>query len=207
MEWYWQFSDEYPDSNLHHLKAEFLRVFKPTETDMSLISTMYTRRQGKDTFDKFYNDIVEKNFTLKEPLNDEQIIEILRTNMDDEVRQRIFTLETSDRILFYHKARKAYEDVCQSREKRKFVGFGNRKINEIDFEELLSPEIEEISAKLKSWKLKRNTLQCFNCKSEDHLLARCPEEITRFFCFRCGLEGYASPKCPNCNLNIRGSAN
>lgn len=210
MEWYWQFSDEYPNSNLNHLKAEFLRVFKPTETDMSLISTMYTRKQGRDSFDKFYNDIVEKNFSLKEPLSDEQIIEILRTNMDDEVRQRIFTFETRDRIKFYHKAKKAYDDACQVREKRRPFGGDykvNRKINELDFEDLSTPEIEEITAKIQNWKVRRSKLQCFNCKSEDHLLAKCPDDISRLFCFRCGLEGYASPKCPNCALNRHGGAN
>lgn len=137
MEWYWQFSDEYPISNLSHLKSEFSRVFKPRETDMTLISAMYSKKQGRDSFEKFYNDLVDMNFTLKNPLPDLQIIEILRSNMDDDVRQRIFTFETRDRINFFHKANQAYRDVCGVREKRKsFYEYKNtKKINEIDFEE------------------------------------------------------------------------
>lgn len=206
MEWYWQFSDEYPRSNLNHLKAEFSRVFKPRESDMILISAMYNKKQGRDSFEKFYTDLIDMNFTLKTPLPDVQLIEILRSNMDDDVRQRIFTFETRDRINFFHKANQAYRDVCGVREKRKNVyDFKNsKKINEIDFDEMSSNEIEEVSEKFNSWKTKRS-LKCFNCGSADHLLAKCPEDITRFFCFRCGLDGYATPKCPNCTLKVQRS--
>lgn len=208
LEWYWQFCDEYENSNLKHLKTEFCRVFTTIESDMTLVSSMYSQRQGRDTFEKFYNDIIDKNFNLKDPLSDEQIIEILKTNMDDEVRQRIFTFETTDRIKFFHKANKAYLDVCQMREKKKSFydnKFG-RKIHELDFDEFSSHEIEEISAKINNWKFKKSNLKCFNCQSDKHLLAKCPEDITRFFCFKCGLDGYATPKCPSCNLNQHRSA-
>lgn len=206
MEWYWQYSDQYPDANYAHFKSEFVRVFRPIETDMALVSQMYARKQGKDSFDSFYNDIVDLNFSLKEPLSDIQLIEILRNNVDDEVRQRIFTFQTRDRIQFYHTANLAYKDVCKSREKRRpFVDsrFSKKSVNEIDFDEMSPNEIEEVSVKFNNWKSKRASMKCFNCNSGDHLLAKCPEEIDRFFCFRCGKDGVATPKCPNCTLNLR----
>lgn len=131
IEWYWQFSDEYPVSNLRHLKNEFSRVFKPRQSDMSLISAMYSKKQGRDSFEKFYNELIDMNFTLKQPLPDTQIIEILRCNMEDDVRQRIFTFETNDRINFFHKANQAYHDACGVREKRKsFHDYRNPKKNQ-----------------------------------------------------------------------------
>lgn len=204
VQWYIQFCAEYKHSNLSQLKAEFCRNFKSTETDVALISTMYAHKQGRDSFEKFYNEIIDKNFTLKNPLSNEQIIEILKSNMDDEVRQRIFTFETTDRVAFFHKANKAYLDVCQTRERRKnfYDNKFSRKINELDFEDLSFNEIEVISSKVNTWKSKRS---CFNCHSDKHFLPNCPEDITRFFCFKCGKEGYATPKCPTCNLNQRRS--
>lgn len=207
MEWYWQFCDEFEEANLAVLRTEFCRVFKSIDSDMSMISKMYSRKQGRDSFEKFYNDIIDKNFDLKEPLPDEQIIEILRSNMEDDIRQRIFTFDTNDRIKFYHKANAAYLDVYSIREKRKMYYDKpfTKRVNEIDFDELSSTEIEEISSKINNWKIRKST-KCFNCKSVEHILSKCPEEITRFFCFKCGLEGVATPKCPNCNLNYKRSA-
>lgn len=140
------------------------------------------------------------NFSLKVPLPDTQLIEILRTNMIDEIRQRIFTFETRDRIKFFHKANQAYSDVCCSREKKKpFQDYRTpKRIHEVDFEDMSLLEIEEIDARLNHWKSQRAQRKCFNCHQIGHLLSDCPEEISRFFCFKCGLDGYATPKCPNC---------
>lgn len=206
--WFWIYCDEFEDIDLNHMKVEMGRVFKSEETDMSLMTRMYERKQGSDSFETFFYDILELNFSMKTPLTDPQIIEILRTNMDDEVRQRIFTYETKDRTKYFHKANRAYKDVVKAREKKK-ESFGNlrgRRINEIDFEDLSTLEIEEISSKLNNLRTKRANMTCFNCHSPDHLLRECPEEISRFFCFRCGLEGYATPKCPKCSLNPQRSA-
>lgn len=215
LEWYWQYSDEYEDSNLAHLKVEFARVFKPRESDMSLISVMYGKKQGRESFEEFYNQMIEMNFNLKKPLPDEQLIEILRENMLDEIRQRIFTFETRDRTRFFHKANQAYFDVCNTKEKRKPVNefrtnLNNRNVNkkvyELEFDEMAPYEIEEISTKLDKWRKKRADMKCYNCHNPDHLLINCPEPIDRFFCFKCGLEGYASPKCPNCALKFKRGA-
>lgn len=202
LEWYWQYSDQYEVSNLPHLKKELLRVFKPRESDMELISVMYSRKQGSDSFEKFYNDVVDMNYSLKDPLSDAQLIEILRTNVIDEIRQRIFTFSTRDRVKFFHKANQAYHDVCKVKERRKpFQEYRAppRRVNELNFEEMSHLEIEEISSKLNNWKAQRAERRCYNCHMAGHFLADCPEEITRFFCFKCGLDGYATPKCPNCS--------
>lgn len=53
---------------------------------MFLVSKMYGRKQGKDTFEKFFNEIVDINFSKQNPLPDSQVIEILKTNVDDDVR-------------------------------------------------------------------------------------------------------------------------
>lgn len=206
-DWYWIYCEEYEDVELKHLKIELAKAFRSEETDMTLITRMYERKQGRDSFSKFYDDVLDINFSMKSPLDDSQIIEILRTNMDDEVRQRIFTYETKDRTKFYHKANSAYLDACKVKEKRgQFNTYPKvqRRVNEIDFEELSAGEVEEISTKLNSWKQKR-TLKCYNCHGEDHLLRKCPVPITRFFCFVCGLEGVAYPQCPDC-LNRKRSA-
>lgn len=146
---------------------------------------------------------------MKKPLTDPQIIEILRTNMDDDVRQRIFTYDTKDKTKYFHKANRAYKDVIKSRDKRKEIfptARVPRRVHELDFEDMTHGEIEEISSKLNNWRNKRTNLTCFNCHSGDHLLRDCPDEITRFFCFKCGLDGYATPKCPTCSLNRSRSA-
>lgn len=195
--WFWTYCDDYDVIELNHLKYELSRVFRSEESDIALTTKMSSRLQGNDSFEKFYYDILEMNYSRKIRLNDSEIIEILRDNMDDEVRQRVFTYETNDKVKFFKKANKAYKDVLKTRLKRNV----HRRVHEIDFENLSNGEIEEISNKLNNYRSKRNNLTCFNCHSADHLLRDCPDAITRFFCFKCGLDGYATPKCPKCSLN------
>lgn len=166
MECYWQFSDEYELSNLNHLKSKFSKVFKPRESDMSLISAMCSKKQGRDSLEKFFNDLVDINFSLKKQFPDMQIIESFKSNMDtDIVRKMIFTYETCERINFFHKVNQAYHDVCETLEKRKhFYDYKTQwKVNEIYFDQMSINEIEEITGKFNNWETKR-TLKCFNCK-------------------------------------------
>lgn len=114
-----------------------------------------------------------------------------------------------DRTVFYHQANLAYLDLCKSRDRKKFLlenRFSRKVVNEIDFEEWILAEVEEISHKISNWKSKRTPMKCFNCHSSDHLLKECPEDIDRFFCFRCGKEGVTTPKCSTCSLNLKRSA-
>lgn len=207
-DWFWMYCDEHEDFRLRHLKTEIARVFKSEDTDMSLMTKMYERKQGRDTFEKFYYDILDINSLMQVPLSDAQIIEILRCNMDDEVRQRIFTYETRDRTKYFHKANKAYKDVMKAKDKRREAYFSKppmRKISEIEFEDLSAAEIEEITNKVTNWKNKRAGLTCFICKSPDHLIRECPNK-PQFCCYSCGLEGYIVKTCPKCSVNHQRSA-
>lgn len=198
--WYWQYLDEFRRPTLSHLKSQMLKRFKTDETDLSIISRMHELKQGKNSFEDFYNDMLDMNYELDRPLSDPEIIEILRNNINDEVLQRIFTLETKDKTVFFHKANRAYKDIVKIRQKRKELYFkSQRNVSEIDFDDLSSLEVEEISSKLKSWKDKRSSAKCFNCNRNDHFLKDCPDDITRFFCFKCGKEDVSTPKCPKCN--------
>lgn len=206
--WFWLYCDENEDIDLGHMKIELAKAFRSEETDMTLLTRMYERKQNNDSFDTFFYDLLDINFSMKNPLSDIQVIEIMRANMDDEVRQRIFTYETKDRTKFYHKANSAYLDVCKIRQKqRPFYSNQrvNKKINEINFEDLSEAEIEEISTKVNHWQIKRATSKCFNCKSSDHLMRKCPVPITRIFCFCCGRENITYPQCPDCALNRKRS--
>lgn len=169
---------------------------------------MNDRKQGSDSFSDFYYDILDLNLSRKKKLDDSELIEILRRNMDPEVRQRIFTYETKDKVKFFEKACEAYDDVMKSRKEKEapknYPKF-QRRVQEIDYDELSGGEIEEIINKLNNAKLKRANLKCFNCGKEDHLLRKCPVPITRFFCFVCGLEGVVYPQCPDC-LKRKGGA-
>lgn len=102
---------------------------------------------------------------------------------------------------FFDVANSAYENICEIRNaKREYYLHSQRKVSEIDFDDLSSGEIEELSNKFKNWKPK--SAKCFNCHSEEHLLKQCPKEISRIFCFKCGMEGVYTPKCSKCNSNL-----
>lgn len=209
--WYWQYLDEFSRPTLPHLKSQMLKRFKTDESELSIISRMHEYKQGKNSFEDFYNNILDMNYELDRPLSDPEIIEILRNNINDDILQRIFTLESKDKTEFFHKANRAYKDIVKLRQKKKELFFrSQRNVSEIDFDDLSSVEVEEIDSKLKSWKEKRPSSKCFNCHRNDHLLNDCPDDIIRFFCFKCGKEDVTTPKCPKCNpkhLNPNRSVN
>lgn len=67
-------------------------------------------------------------------------------------------------------------------------------------EESQELEVHESTAKVATVKtagISRN--KCWNCLEPGHNFQNCVRERTKLFCFRCGLSGFITQKCPKCS--------
>lgn len=204
LEWYWQHIIQDNICRLSHLKQMFINAFQPRLSDMEILSDMYGTVQ-ESNFEDYYKEMMKLNDSREKPLEGAELIEILRRNSSDEVRKRILAFSTDDPIKFHKMAKKADDDATKERNKQKRKPYQEyrapppRKISEIDFNTFSQLEIEEISTKLNHWKSQKEERKCYNCHTSGHLVADCPEKVSRIFCFKCGLDGYITPQCPTCS--------
>lgn len=147
LNWYYQFLGKHRRVVWKTLKREMLDRFKTNQSDLKISNRMQNRKQGKDSFEVYYNDICAMNHSLDFPKSDEEIISILRENMDDAIRQRIFSCQTTNLTKFLHLCNDAYEDVCRVRQTRNYFNSRPSKISEID-QISLDDDIELLEAKL-----------------------------------------------------------
>lgn len=148
LNWYYQFLGKHRRVDWKKLKREMLERFKTSQSDLKISNKMQNRKQGKDSFEAYYNEVCAMNHSLDFPKSDEEIISILRENMDDGIRQRIFACQTTNLTKFLHLCNDAYDDVCKVRQYRKeYFNSRSNKINEID-QISLDDDLDVLEAKL-----------------------------------------------------------
>lgn len=208
LDWYYQMLSSEPNPSWQTLQAKLLDRFKSNQTDLKIIRQMQNRRQGKESFESFYNDICSLNHSMEYPKSDKEIISILRENMDDLIRQRIFATETTSLTKFLHICNDAYDDVCRFRQTRKdFYNQRSHKVSEID-EISMDDDIEVLEAKLKNAQRKRSQSHVNRSINIDELSLDEIDEIfkqtkahktktnEKLTCYNCEKSGHGFMFCP-----------
>ena len=160
------------------------------------------KQQFKESYDDFHCTIVSMNFRLQNPLPDVTLIDILKKNLNPNLRFLLFNAETRDINQFRDTARKA-EKVIRDIKFQSPPGL-SRNVSEIkDYQpesvdsDLSDPQIEAIAYISRKPKFDYSNIQCWNCSSFEHSYIYCSQEIKKSFCFKCSTKGVLTPKCPN----------
>jgi len=108
-EYYWRFH-KVSDSSRWDLLTEALRKqFRDTRTDVDLRETIRDRKQKeKESFDAFYDAIVQITDCLEVPMAEKDLIETLRRNLRPEIRHELLNV-TIDSV-------QKLRDICRRRE-------------------------------------------------------------------------------------------
>ena len=132
------------------------------------------------------------------PFSERDLVDIIKGNILPGLAQLIFAAQITDLAVLVKEIKKAENLISSQKPKYgQSQNYGHR-VNELAWEgddlRYDYPEVAAIRA--------ASQFRCWNCQVLGHSFIECPEK-RRFFCFKCGMDGVASPNCPNCQGNLR----
>lgn len=202
--WFYRYRRMYRNLNWQQLKVDMITHFRGTDTEESLWCKIANRRQGdRETFDKFYNSLLDLQDRISRRFSDDEMIGILRQNVKFDIKKCLVAYNTTNLTEFVNKCRLTdkllhpqlyYEHAPYS-----------RKVAEIESDvcvEEPSLEVEAFSTKRPQNLNALANLKCWNCDNFGHGYQTC-EEPRKMFCYWCGHKNSTCKTCPNCNSNFR----
>ncbi|KAI8118509.1 hypothetical protein CVS40_9864 [Lucilia cuprina] len=203
-QWYWLYTKQNRDVSYPILCSALTREFGHLESDHDIILKISLRKQQyKEVYDDFHTAIISMNSRLRTPLPDSTLIDIVKRNVNSNLRFLLFNSEARSMNDFRDIARRA-EKVLRDNKFQNPNLVSNRNVSELESSICEDNELEDNDPQLEAIHLSRkrnqndySQIQCWNCMSLGHSYIYCPEEIRKAFCFKCGLKGVLTPKCPN----------
>ena len=187
------------------MRNALIKEFGHLESDHEVLLKISLRKQQfKETYDDFHSSVVAMNSRLQNPLPDVTLIDIMKRNLNPNLRFLMFNSDPRDINDFRDIARKA-EKVLRETKFQTSNNIGTcRNINEIDTllpevgdSEYLDPQVEALKLPIKKVNHDYSGIKCWNCLEFGHSYIYCSEEIKKPFCFKCGQKGTLTTKCPN----------
>lgn len=199
--WYWMFIKQNPRVTYPILKTALIKEFGTLETENEILLKISTRRQlSKENYDDFHSSIVQMNLKLRTPMSDISLIEIIKKNVNPELRIMLFISDPKDLGELRLLARKAEKVLQESKVHTNTLG-KPRQVNEISIENVVE-EPDEPDPQVEALKLNRtyanrdySKIKCWNCQNFGHSYIYCPDETRHVFCFKCGQRNVTTPKC------------
>lgn len=205
-DWFWRFHKAFPNFQWSDLCKALKEQYRDSRTDVDLRELIRDRKQKcGESFDNFYESVVELVDRLDQPLPDRTLVEILRRNLLPEIQHEILNIS----IISITQLR----DICRRREfflqdvrrrhdtsSRKPTPFQKRvsEVNTLEDSVVEMTHSEEQISEL--------NLTCWNCRQTGHRYQDCLTERS-VFCYGCGAPETYKPNCKNCcSKNLQSSA-
>lgn len=172
--------------------------FRSEDDDIRQLIRDRQQKPG-ESFDNFYESVVELTDRLKEPLSNAMLAEILRRNLLPEIQFELLNLKIS--------SLQELRDICRRRElflqdvRRKHgSGFSknapvSKRVFELD--EVVAGD-DSVSVSDVSEEIASISLRCWNCHESGHRYQECLADRT-IFCYGCGTPDIYKPNCRRCN--------
>ncbi|KAI8118689.1 hypothetical protein CVS40_9622 [Lucilia cuprina] len=178
-EWFWRYHRSVNEIRWPDLCNALRHQYKDSRTDVDFREMIRDRKQHHgESFDSFYDAIVEISDRLSTPLQENVLVEILRRNLLPEIQHEILN------IPIYSVTH--LRDICRRREffmmdigKRQVVNKSinfRRQVHELEQDDIEPLTEEDISA---------ISLICWNCQKNGHRYQDCLED-RNVFCYGCG---------------------
>lgn len=189
------------------LRQDLMAEFRGTDTDESIWCEIMKRKQEDgETFDKFYNSILNLHDRLINPLSDAQMIRILKDNINFEIKKCLISVVPLTLNEFVNQCRQA--DKLVFRDKNKRYPNYSKKVSELDSQncyEETNYDIEAFSNKRPQTSQSLASTKCWNCDKIGHSYHSC-EEPRKMFCYWCGFKNVTCKNCQRCQ-NFRALGN
>lgn len=200
--WFYRYRRTQESLTWDQLKIAMMTHFRGGDSDESLWCKIAKRRQGpNESFDTFYNSVLDIQDRLNGRLTDKQMIGILQENLRNDIQLCLISFDPKSLTEFVNKCR--YTD--RKLRPQLYQGNYSRRISEIETDlqnEDASPEIEAFASRRPFNPNSQANMRCWNCDTAGHNFVMC-EEAPRRFCYWCGYKNVTCKNCPSCNSNFR----
>lgn len=207
-DWFWRFHRSVSSVSWNDLCRALRQQYGDSRSDVDIRELIRDRKQKHgESFDHFYESVVELTDRLKEPFSNQMLVEILRRNLLPDIQHEILNLKIT--------SLQELRDICRRREfflqdiRRKHgVGFSKpnfagKRVSGLD-EVVVSEDVESLIDE--NDQIAAIGLNCWNCHQPGHRYQECLSDRT-VFCYGCGTPDTYKPNCKNCNSkNCRSSA-
>lgn len=196
-QWYWSYLRHKRNAVIiwDDFRLDLLREFQRYTSNADVLRQLMDRIQGKDeTTGQFIDAALSLRTQLRQPLPDQEFIDILRRNLRPNISALIFGTYMYSIEYFRAVCKKAEDMVMNDWSRRNRPVEVKRTVAEIVEEAPLS--VVEVNA------LQPNSkILCWNCKQLGHIFKDCPSTERKYFCYRCGWEDVIAKNCPRCKGN------
>lgn len=207
-DWFWRYHRSVSRVSWNDLCMALKQQFSDSRSDVDIRELIRDRKQKQgESFDSFYDSVVELTDRLKESLSNDMLVEILRRNLLPEIQHEILNI----RITSIQELR----DICRRREfflqdiRRKHSSglskpsLMTKKVYGLE-EVLVEDDME--SSSTENDHVASISLSCWNCRQIGHRYQDCLSDRT-IFCYGCGTPDTYKPSCKKCNpKNSRSGA-
>lgn len=203
--WFYRYHRNQPNPlTWEQLKQDMIAQFKGVDCEESLWCKLANRRQGTgETFDKYYNCLLDLQDRVDRRFSDEEMIGILRQNIKNDLKKCLVTFTPPNLAEFVKKCRQT-DQLLYPHLYSDHVPY-NRRVAEIEnhsnVEEGL-PTVEAFSPRRPQNAKFLSNVKCWNCDQIGHVWDMC-EEARNLFCYYCGHKNVTCRTCPACSTNFR----
>lgn len=199
-DWFWRYHRSVESVCWNGLCRAMRQQYSDSRSDVDIRELIRDRKQKQgESFDNFYESVVELTDRLKEPLSSSLLVEILRRNLLPEIQHEILNLKIS--------SLQELRDICRRREffmqdvRRKHgLGFSKptlvpKRVSELD-EMVVNQDVEPLAKTTDE--IAAVGFSCWNCRQSGHRYQECLADRT-VFCYGCGTPDTYKPNCKKCN--------
>ncbi|KAI8116933.1 hypothetical protein CVS40_11077 [Lucilia cuprina] len=142
LEWYWMQRRLQPIYSWEELKEAVINRFRRFNSDVEIHRQIMDRRQQpQELFEDFYNAVLRLRSQQNNPIGENELIDIMKTNLRTPMAQLVFPIRIFGLSHFRTECKKA-ESLLQTQRQT----YNNRqfapRVNEIDYDESSAAEVD-----------------------------------------------------------------
>lgn len=204
LKWFLRYKKTQTVLNWDKMREEMITRFRGAETDESIWCKITNRKQeDRETFDKFYNSILDLHDRLADQLSDAQMIGILRNNLKHETQKCLVAVVPANLNEFVNKCRQT-DNLLYPHLYKQYQPF-TKKVSEIESHTCYDEKSFDVEAfahkRSQNFPTSPNA-KCWNCDKLGHSYQIC-EEVRKIFCYLCGYKNVTCKNCPKCSQNFQ----
>lgn len=203
--WYWHFRKNNPRADYNVFKMTLAERYPSKDSDIDLWRKLINRKQKPgESFDDFVDDVEKIFYMMVDQPTNQQLINVIRDNVNSEISTYIGLNRTNSMIAFKHMAREAEKLVTKLNPSHRSKTY-SKFVSEVSDSDLCKHSedhifVEAFNAQKREYKV----FQCKRCSQKFRVDEESKEE-RRIYCYGCGKEGVIKSNCPVCSENRQTS--